>query len=142
MKNELQDWTLTEGLYDMLDTKKPAVSAVITALEAIRPDVEDPFIVLQAPALGGSYPNYCQAFAHEGGYICEIRIFEDTDFIHFRGFRPDAEGRVGDDDEAELPNLTQTIQAFLGFIAKPDDLPEVDGVEWVDVSDEFEDVTD
>ena len=141
MKNELRGWSLTEGMYDMLETENPAVSAVITALEAIRPDVESPFIVLQAPATDGSYANYCQAFAEDGGYLSEIRIFEGSDFIHFRGFRPDAEGRVGEDEEAEFPNLAQTVRIFLSFIAKPDDLPEVDGVEWVDVSDEFEEVT-
>ena len=139
MKNNLQGWTLTEGMYDAPDTKNPAVSAVITALEAIRPDVKNPYIILEAPAVGGSYPNYCQAFAAEDGYCCEIRIFEGTDFIHHRAFLPDTEGETGDnDDDLQLPNLTQTIELFIGFIARPDDLPEVDGVEWLDVSDEFD----
>jgi hypothetical protein len=142
MKNKLQGWTLTEGMYDMLDTENPSVTAVITALEAIRPDVESPFIILAAPAFGDSDANYCQAFAKEGGYICEIRIFEGSDFIHYRAFLQDADGAVGEDDDPQLPNLTQTIQLFIGFIAKPDALPQADGVEWVDVSEQFDAVDD
>ena len=141
MKSDLQGWMLTEGMYDMMETRDPAVSAVITALEAIRPEVGNPFIVLQAPESDDSYPNYCQAFADEGGYVSEIRFFSGTDFTHHRGFLPDAEGGVCK-DEAELPNLTQMIQILIAFIADPSALPVVEGVEWLDVSDEFEPVWD
>jgi hypothetical protein len=141
MKNELRGWTLIEGMYQTMETKNPAVSAVITALEAIRPDVESPFIVLEAPAGEDTYPNYCQAFADEGGYICEIRLFDGYDFTHHRAFLSDPEGGLGEDDDAQLPNLTQTVRVFAGFIAGPDALPDVDAVQWLDVSDEFEPVT-
>jgi hypothetical protein len=142
MKNELQGWSLTEGIYDMLETENPAVSAVMTALEAIRPDVGNPFMILVAPAAEDSYPNYCQAFADEDGYVCEIRLFSGDDFTHNRAFLPDPEGGLGDDDDAQLPNLTQSVQIFAGFIADPTVLPDVDTVQWIDVSDEFEPVAD
>jgi len=140
MKNELLGWSLTEGIYNMLETENPAVSAVMTALEAIRPDVANPFMILVAPAAEDSYPNYCQALADEDGYVCEIRLFSGEDFTHYRAFLPDMAGEFDGDDEVRFPNLTQAVQVFIGFINNPAAVPDVDMLKWVDVNDRIDPV--
>ena len=141
MKNALIDWTLIEGRIDMEQTSNPKVSEVVTALEAIHPEMKDPFIILEAPAgEDGSDSNYCQALADDSGYVCEIRTFQPDDFYHFRAFLPDAEGVLGDEDNPQLPNLSQAIQILTEFIADPDKLPVANPADWLDVSDEFEEV--
>ncbi len=142
MKKLLQGWGLIEGRVHMTTVPDPKVSDVIAALEAIRPDVIDPFVILEAPDSGdGEYPSYCQAFADDHGYVCEIRIFKAGGFTHSRAFLPDAEGRLGEGDDPQLPCLGQALRIFTGFIADPWALPAVDTVQWLDVSDEFEAVT-
>ncbi len=90
MKNKLLGWELIEGAIDMWATPNPSVSEVVTALEKIRPEIDSPFIILEAPAVGGLEPSYCQAWADEVGYTCEIRFFWHGGFCHSRGFLPDA----------------------------------------------------
>ena len=141
MKNGLIDWTLIEGRIGMKQTSNPKVSEVVAALEAVHPEMEDPFIIMEAPAgEDGVYPNYCQALAKNSGYICEIRTFQPDDFYHFRAFLPDAEGILGGRNNPQRPNLSQAIQILTGFIADPDKLPVATPVDWLDVSDEFEEV--
>lgn len=138
MATPLRNWELIEGRIGMATTQNPQVSDVVAALEAIRPDVIDPFIILEAPAaVDGDYPNFCQAYADDSGYVCEIRISNGASFTHSRAFLPDAEGKIGD-NEGPFPSLSQTIRVFTGFIADPGALPAVDAVQWMDVSDEFE----
>lgn len=137
MKNKLKGWELIEGMLHMWATPNPAVSEVITALEAIRPELDDPFIILEAPAVGDCEPSYCQAYATDVGYTCEIRVFWHGGFCHTRGFRPDVEGNIGT-NEGPFPNLSQTIRIFTIFINNPTAPPVVDDVVWMDVSDELE----
>lgn len=138
MEKPLQDWVLIEGRIGMARTPNPQVSDVIAALEALRPDVENPFLTLEAPeSVDGDYPNYCQAYADDSGYVCEIRTSTGESFTHSRAFLPDAEGNIGG-NEGPFPNLSQTIRVFTGFIADPVALPAVDTVQWMDVSDEFD----
>jgi|GEM_PF-2073173 len=138
MKNTLIGWTLTEGRTGVAETPNPRVSEVVAALEAIRPEVENPFIVLEAPVSEGeNYPNYCQVLADELGYVCEIRIFTGDEFLHSRAYLPDANGVLGDDDDPQFPSLSQAIQILTEFIADPGTLPTVSPVEWLDVSDRF-----
>lgn len=140
MSHELLGWELTEGrIPGMGVTSDPKVSEIIAALEAIRSDQKNPFVVLNAPATGDDYPNYCQALADEMGYVCEIRIFRGKEFRHMRAFLADAAGH-SDASEEELANLGQAVRIFTGFIAEPTSFPPVDGLVWCDVSDEFEPV--
>jgi len=139
MKNELQNWSLTEGRTDW-DTPNPKVSEVIAALEAIRHDELHPFVILANPENEQGCESYCQALADAAGYVCEVRIYSGEQFRHSRSFLRDAQGGLGDDDDPQFPNLSQAIRIFTGFIADPQNLPTVDQVEWLDVSDDFEPV--
>lgn len=137
MENELRNWLLREGCAGR-DTPNPKVSEVIAALEGLRHDVLHPFVNLEVPERGKVSGNYCQALADVAGYVCEIRLYSGGGFQHFRSFLRDAQGCIGDDDDPQLPNLSQTIRIFAGFMADPAALPVVDDVEWLDVSDDFE----
>ena len=139
MKNKLRNWLLREGRTDW-DTPNPKVSEVIAALEGLRHDVLHPFVILIEPEQGKVSGNFCQAWAYDAGYVCEIRLWSGRDFRHFRSFLRDALGGIGDEDDPQLPNLSQAIRFFTGFMADPAALPVVDDVEWLDVSDEFEPV--
>jgi hypothetical protein len=139
MKNKLHGWKLIEGSIGMLETRNPSVSEVVAALEAISPEMIDPFMILEARASGkGGYPNYCQAFADEAGYVCEIRTHAGNGFRHCRSFLRDAQGNLGETDDPQFPNLSQAIRIFMQFIGDPDAFPVVEPVEWLDVSEEFE----
>ena len=139
MKNKLLGWKLIEGSIGMLETRNPSVSEVVAALESISPEMIDPFMILEARASGkGGYANYCQAFADEAGYVCEIRTHTGNDFRHCRSFLRDAHGRLGEKDDPQLPNLSQAIRIFMQFIGDPNAFPVVEPVEWLDVSEEFE----
>lgn len=138
MKNKLKGWKMVEGSIGMLKTKNPLISEVVAALEAINPIVESPFMILEAPTAAGDIPNYCQALADEAGYVCEIRTHNSSGFRHCRSFLRDARGNLGDADDAQLPSLSQTLQIFMRFIADPTAFPVVEPVEWLDVSDDFE----
>ena len=139
MKNGLNGWLLSEGRTDW-DTPNPKVSEVIAALEGLRNDVLHPFVILEVPEHGHESGNYCQALADDAGYVCEIRLWSGGGFRHFRSFLRDAQGGIGDEDDPQLPNLSQAIRLFTGFVADPAALPLVDDVEWLDVSDDFEPV--
>ena len=139
MKNKLRNWLLTEGRTNW-DTPNPKVSEVIAALEGLRHDVLHPFVILIEPEQGKVSGNFCQAWAYDAGYVCEIRLWSGRDFRHFRSFLRDALGGIGDEDDPQLPNLSQAIRFFTGFMADSAALPVVDDVEWLDVSDEFEPV--
>lgn len=139
MNNNLSGWELIEGRIDMLRTPTPEVSDVITALESIRPDMDHAFIILVAPAEEGAESNYCQVYAYEVGYVCEIRVFSPGGFCHWRSFLRDAEGSIGS-NEGPFPNLSQTIRIFTSFISDPTVAPVVDDVVWMDVSGEFDPV--
>lgn len=140
MKKALRGWKLTEGRISKAVTQSPKVSEIIAALEALRPDIQHPFVILAAPAAGNDDPNYCQVFADEKGYVCEIRINKGTGFCHMRAFLRDADGRLGDEHDPLLPDLGQAVRIFTGFIADPNSFPGVDTVEWLDVSEDFEPV--
>ena len=140
MKKALRGWKLTEGRIGKADTRNPRVSEIIAAIEALRPDIRHPFVILAAPALGDDDPNYCQVFSDEKGYVCEIRICKGTGFCHMRAFLRDADGRLGDELDPLLPDLGQAVRVFTGFIANPNAFPGVDTVEWLDVSGDFEPV--
>jgi len=73
-------------------------------------------------------------------YVCEIRLYSGGGFRHFRSFLRDAQGSIGDADDPQLPNLSQAVRIFAGFMADPAVLPVADDVEWLDVSDEFKPV--
>ena len=142
MSHELQGWELTEGRIDTT-TPDPKVSEIIAALEAIRFDQENPFVILGAPATDDAYASYCQARIREDGYACEIRIFNGKEFRHMLALAPDAKGRVGEDPETrdcygDGPNLGQVIGIFIAFIANPNAFPTVEGLKWSDMTFEFE----
>lgn len=136
MKNNLLGWELIEGTLKMWETPNPDVSEVVAALERIHPEMDSPFIILVAPAVGDSEPNYCQAWANDEGYTNEIRIFSNGGFCHSRCFLPDFEGIINSNDVL-FPNLSQTIRIFTSFINDPTVLPVVDDVVWQDVSEEL-----
>ena len=138
MKDELQYWSLTEGRIGMAETLSPKVSEVIAALEAIRSDQLHPFVILATPWNDFGCESYCQALADDAGYVCEVRIYSGEEFRHSRSFLRDAQGGLGEADDPQLPNLSQAIRIFTSFIADAQNLPTVDKVEWLDVSDDFE----
>lgn len=138
MKNALLGWTLIEGRIGMGETANPKVSEIVAAMEAIHPEMESPFVIIESPTSeDGSFQNYCQVLADECGYVCETRIFNGDDFRHSRAYLPDAEGVLGNNDDPQFPSLSQAIQILTGFIADPNKLPAVNPVEWLDVSDQF-----
>lgn len=133
---------MVEGRINMAVTWNPKVSEVITALEAIRHDQPDPFVILQTPKANGEWWNFCQACVYEDGYVCEIRIFSGKEFRQMRAFAPDAEGRIGDDPVSgeqlgEDPSLDQAIRIFTAFITNPNAFPSVDALQWWDISSQF-----
>jgi hypothetical protein len=138
MKNELRYWSLTEGRIGMEQTLSPKVSEVIAALEAIRHDQQDPFVTLSTPWNERACESYCQAWADDAGYVCEVRIYSGEEFRHSRSFLRDAQGCLNDKNDPQLPSLSQAVRIFTGFTANPNVLPVVADVEWLDVSDEFE----
>jgi len=140
VKNKLKYWSLTEGRIDMAETMSPKVSEVIAALEAIRNDELHPFVILATPWNDRGSASYCQALAGTGGYHCEVRIYSGEKFRHSRSFLRDAQGCLGDENNPQLPNLSQVVCIYTRFIADPNTLPVVADVEWLDVSDEFEPV--
>ncbi len=121
----------------MAVTKNPMVSQVISALEGLIPEHPDPFMILVAPAVNGADCNYYQVLAGDVDYCCEARIFDGADFRHGRAFLPDEEGHLGDDDEPIMPSLTQAVRMIGTFITSPDDFPKLEGVVWLDVSDQL-----
>ena len=140
MQNELKYWSLTEGRIGMEETLNPKVSEVIAALEAIRNDQLHPFVTLVTPWNEHANESFCQAWADDAGYVCEVRIYSGEEFRHSRSFLRDAQGCLGGEKDPQLPNLSQAVRIFTGFIANPNVLPVVADVEWSDVSDEFEPV--
>ena len=124
----------------MEETLNPKVSEVIAALEAIRHDQQDPFVTLATPWNEHADESYCQAWADDAGYVCEVRIYSGEEFRHSRSFLRDAQGCLNDKNDPQLPSLSQAVRIFTGFIANPNVLPVVADVEWLDVSDEFEPV--
>lgn len=137
MKNELTGWDLTQGQANMEVTEDPTVSQVIAALEGLIPGQADPFMILGAPLANGAECNYFQVLAAGTDYCCEARIFDAADFRHGRAFLPDDEGGLGDDNEPAQPNLTMAVRMISAFITNPDEFPEMEGVVWLDVSEEF-----
>ena len=137
MLKELIGWELTRGQANMAVTENPTVSEVVAALEGLVPKQRDPFMILGAPAMNDENCNYFQVLAGDVDYCCEARIYDGDDFRHGRAFLPDEEGNIGDDDEPILPNLTQAVRMLSTFISSPDKFPELEGVVWLDVSDEF-----
>lgn len=146
MKKGLQGWEVTEGRTSFMgDTRDPKVSEIIAALEAIRSNIEHPFIALTAPGADEDQRTYCQALACEDGYACEIRIYKGDEFRHMRALSPDPEGRIGKRPDmppnwtdGDDPNLGQVCVIFTTFIADPDSFPKVDGLEWWDMTADFE----
>ncbi len=122
----------------MAETLSPKVSEVIAALEAIRNDELDPFIILETPWNEQGCSSFCQARAGTGGYKCEIRIYSDEEFRHSKSFLRDAHGCLGDKNDPQLPNLSQVIRIFTGFIADPGSLPSVPDLAWLDLDCDFE----
>lgn len=118
-------------------TENPTVSQVIAALEELIPGQADPFMILGAPLANGAECNYFQVFAEGEDYCCEARIFDVADFRHGRAFLPDEEGGVGIKNEVIQPNLTMAVRMISAFITNPDEFPELEGVVWLDVSEEF-----
>ena len=57
--------------------------------------------------------------------MCEVRLYSGEAFLHSRSFLRDAQGCLGDNDDPKLPNLSQAIRIFTGFIADPQSLPTV-----------------
>jgi hypothetical protein len=139
MQNELNGWELTQGDAFPELTENPTVSQVIAALEGLNPGHANPFMILVPPPLAGdAEANYFQALAEPDGYLCEARVHEGADYCHSRAFLPDEEGGVGEDDEASLPNLTQAIRMITTFMANPCELPELEDVVWVDVTEQVD----
>ncbi|MFM2197288.1 MAG: hypothetical protein RLZZ505_720 [Verrucomicrobiota bacterium] len=121
----------------MAVTENPTVSQVIAALEELIPGQPSPFMILDAPLANGAECNYFQVLAGDTDYCCEARIFDAADFRHGRAFLPDAEGGLGDKNERVRPNLTMAVRMISTFITNPDEFPVLEGVVWLDVSDEF-----
>lgn len=117
--------------------RNPTVSQVITALEDLIPGHIDPFMVLGAPRANGADSNYFQVLAADTDYCCEARIFDAGDFRHGRALRPDDEGGLGDKNERVRPSLTMAVSMISAFITNPAEFPELEGVVWLDVSEEF-----
>lgn len=146
MKKGLQGWEMTEGRTSFMgDTRNPKVSEIIAALEAIRSDIEHPYVALTAPGADENHRDYCQALAREDGYACEIRIYTGDEFRHMRALSPDSEGRIGKRPDmpsnwtdGENPNLGQVCAIFTAFIADPASFPNVNDLEWWDMTAEFE----
>jgi hypothetical protein len=89
------------------------------------------------PLAGDAEANYFQSLAEPDGYVCEARIHDGADYCHSRAFLPDEEGGVGE-DEVILPSLTQAIRMITIFIANPRELPELEDVVWVDVTEQVD----
>ncbi len=139
MKNDLDGWELIQGKTYPESIETPTVSQVIAALEELIPGRKDPFMILVAPPLAGdAQANYFQALAEPDGYVCEARVHDGADYCHSRAFLPDEEGGVGEDDEVSLPNLTQTIRMITAFMANPYELPELEDLVWVDVTEQVD----
>ena len=137
MQNELIGWELTQGQSNIGLIENPTVSQVIAALEGLVPGQADPFMILGAPLANGAECNYLQVFAGGVDYCCESRIYEGSDFRHGRAFLPGEEGELHGDNESPMPSLTQAVRMKSTFITNPDKFPELEGVVWVDVSEEF-----
>jgi hypothetical protein len=139
MQKQLDGWELTQGQANMERIESPTVSQVIAAMEGLNPGHANPFMILVPPPLAGdAEANYFQYLAEPDGYVCEARIHDGADYCHSRAFLPDEQGRVGEDDEAILPNLTQAIRMITTFMANPCELPEVEDVVWVDVTEQVD----
>ncbi len=149
MNEKFKDWTLIEGqIPGEFRTESPGAAQVVAALEALRSDLENPYVILEAPESEDEYTNYCQARAAEDATYClEIRLFTGTgdEFRHYRLMRPDEEGSIGktDPDRANwisgyFPDLATATAAFLAFGANPNSLPLIDGWQWVDITADFD----
>lgn len=148
MSSKLKGWTLTEGrLADDNEFSDPTPADVVAALEAIHPDLENPYIILVAPSADDLDENYCQAVAVDDGYHCEIRLYVKTndDFCHYFLTRPDEDGTCGVPDKLRPdfvsgygPDLTAVTAAFTAFIADPRALPVIEGYQWIDNTEEID----
>ncbi len=138
-------WEMIEGrIPGEWETRSPTASQIIGALEAVAPDMDNPYVILEAPAKEPTYSNYCQALAFDEGYCCEIRQYGATAdaYIHYRLLRPDEHGQVGyDDDDEEFgyhPDLQTVTAVFCAFQRDPETLPVLEPWQWIDVTEQVD----
>ncbi len=148
MKSRLHGWTLVEGrIPGQPETASPSASQVVAAIEAVVPEMGNPYVILVAPPVENTWQNYCQTLAMEEGYCCEIRIYGATtdDYRHYRLLHPDEFGNAGssppdrpDDRDGYHPDLRTALSVFAAFMGNPLALPEVGEWEWIDVREEVD----
>lgn len=146
---KLNGWTLTEGrIPGEHETRDPAISDIVAALEAIHERQQDPYVILTAAEIDGRCAGYCQAVACEdASYRCEIRLFGDSyhDYRHYNMMRPDEHGRIGIPESGRPgwiagydPDLANVVEVFTQFALKPTVLPEIPGWQWLDITEEVD----
>ncbi|MCP5536323.1 MAG: hypothetical protein H7A51_08835 [Akkermansiaceae bacterium] len=121
--------------------------SITRKIESINPHKKNPFFCIDDPATG----NYIQCLRRPSGYVLETRYFFNRDwskFVHYRGWWPDghstrgeARPRTGEwgpwEYERDRVPIDAAIAAFLLFREKPTTLPEVNGLLWRNVTNEF-----
>jgi len=146
-------WTLIEGrILGEHITRDPSIADVVAAIEAIHVDLKNPYVILDAPEMDGRSDGYCQALAcSDSSYRCEIRLFgiDYDDYRHYHLMRTDEDGRVGTPDAVRpewisgyYPDLATATQVFTRYSAKPAELPQIPGWQWLDMTEELEKESD
>lgn len=143
---KLTGWKLVEGrIPGQHITHDPSMADVIAAIEAIHPDMSDPYVILDTPENAGRGNGYCQTVACDGAYRCEIRIYgrDWHEYTHHELTRPDEEGRLGIPDPDRPgwvsgydPDLAAVTRVFATFASRPTELPQIDGWQWRDITEE------
>lgn len=146
---KLTGWKLTEGRIPGVHiTHDPSIANVAAAIEAIHADLADPFVILEPSETDGRIDGYCQTLACEdASYRCEIRLFgrDYEDYRHYHLMRPDEEGRIGTPDPTRPgwiygydPDLALVTQVFTAFAAIPCELPQIEGWQWLDITEKID----
>lgn len=148
MSKRTPAWILTRGWeFGRGETRDPSSNEVVAALESIRSNMLDPFLILEPPFFEGSFPAYCQVYLGDLGYCCEIRIFGKSwdEYVHYRLVCPEEETRIWKPESkapasssSYFPDLATVVKVFHAFRIDPCTLPEVAGYTWIDVTKEVD----
>ena len=125
---------------------EPDEKRVVRAIEGIDPARPDPFVVLDHED-----GHYIQTLGSASGLVLECRIMNDADprgFRHWRAWAPGdgedpgkADPRSGEwgpwIHERDHLEEAQVVFAFLCFREDAEAPPDVRGVSWRDVTEEF-----